>query len=111
MWEFDSWGVDLPAALALLAEAVGGSGVQPGVNCGGVFCPPGRPALPAGVHRVADWCRPRAAGVAGPAWAAQTAARGRTSFVSFRCTAELADGGYKGVECALPPPLHFPCIA
>lgn len=48
VWEFDSWGVDLPTALALLADAVGGGSVRPGLNCGGVFSPAARPALPAG---------------------------------------------------------------
>ena len=48
VWEFDSWGVDLPAALRLLAELTGGSRITPGVNCGGAFCSPARPQLPAG---------------------------------------------------------------
>lgn len=48
MWEFDSWGVDLPAALRLLAELVGGASITPGVNCKGAFCTPSRPQLPAG---------------------------------------------------------------
>ncbi|KAL4444371.1 hypothetical protein ABPG75_012108 [Micractinium tetrahymenae] len=61
VWEFDSWGVDLPAALALLAELVGGSKVQPRVNCGGVFCTPVRPALPAGRLTAATMCQAVAA--------------------------------------------------
>lgn len=61
VWEFDSWGVDLPAALALLAEAVGGGSVRPGVDCGGVFCPPARPALPAGRLTAATMCQTVAA--------------------------------------------------
>lgn len=48
VWEFDSWGVDLPAALHLLAELVGGSSITPNVNCKGAFCAPSRPQLPAG---------------------------------------------------------------
>lgn len=48
MWEFDSWGVDLPAALRLLAAEVGGDAIRPGLNCGGVFARPSHPQLPTG---------------------------------------------------------------
>lgn len=48
MWEFDSWGVDLPATLRLLSELVGGAAIRPGVNCKGAFCTALRPQLPAG---------------------------------------------------------------
>lgn len=48
VWEFDSWGVDLPATLRLLSELVGGAAIRPGVNCKGAFCTALRPQLPAG---------------------------------------------------------------
>lgn len=51
VWEFDGGDVDLPAALRLLAEEVGGAAIRPGVNCGGIFCTPARPQLPAGECR------------------------------------------------------------
>lgn len=61
MWEFDSWGVDLPAALRLLAAEVGGDAVTPGVNCGGVFARPRRPPLPTGKLTAAALCQAVAA--------------------------------------------------
>jgi hypothetical protein len=61
VWEFDSWAVDLPAALRLLAEVVGGSAIQPGVNCRGTFCNASRPALPAGRLTAAAMCQAVAA--------------------------------------------------
>jgi acetolactate synthase-1/2/3 large subunit len=56
IWEFDSGAVDVPAALALLADTVGGARVAPGANCGGTFAPPGRPPLPAGQLTAAAMC-------------------------------------------------------
>ena len=61
MYEFDSWAVDLPSALRLLAEAVGASDIQPGVNCRGAFCSPGRPALPEGRLTAEAMCQAVAA--------------------------------------------------
>lgn len=61
VWEFDSWGVDLPAALRLLAAEVGGDAVAPGVNCGGVFARPRRPPLPSGKLTAAALCQAVAA--------------------------------------------------
>ncbi|KAL4420103.1 hypothetical protein ABPG77_000584 [Micractinium sp. CCAP 211/92] len=61
VWEFDSWGMDLPAALALLADAVGGGTVRPGLNCGGVFSLAARPTLPAGRLTAATMCQTVAA--------------------------------------------------
>lgn len=48
VWEFDSWGEDLPAALRLLCAEVGGDAVVPGTNCRGIFSPAARPPLPQG---------------------------------------------------------------
>lgn len=48
VWEFDSWGEDLPAALRLLCAEVGGDAVVPGANCRGMFSPAARPPLPKG---------------------------------------------------------------
>ncbi|PRW56678.1 decarboxylase [Chlorella sorokiniana] len=61
VWEFDSWGVDLPAALRLLAELVGGAAITPNVNCKGAFCAPSRPQLPAGRLTAATMCQTVAA--------------------------------------------------
>ena len=48
VWELDSADIDIAEALRLVSTAVGGDNVKPLVNCGGMFCPPKRPALPQG---------------------------------------------------------------
>ena len=53
VWEFDSGAVNLPAALRLLAEEVGGGGITPQVNCRGAFCSAARPPLPKGEQPLA----------------------------------------------------------
>ncbi|EFN57872.1 hypothetical protein CHLNCDRAFT_56997 [Chlorella variabilis] len=53
VWEFDSGAVNLPAALRLLAEEVGGGGITPQVNCRGAFCSAARPPLPKGERPLA----------------------------------------------------------
>jgi hypothetical protein len=51
VWEFDSGAVDLPGALRLLCQLVGGDGVRPGTDCRGAFCAAARPPLPTGACR------------------------------------------------------------
>ena len=53
MWELDSGAADVPAALRALCAEVGGEGITPGVNCGGMFAGPRRPALPS--RALAGW--------------------------------------------------------
>lgn len=53
MWELDSAAADVPAALHALCAEVGGEGITPGANCGGMFAGPRRPALPSGAQ--AGW--------------------------------------------------------
>ncbi|KAK9806179.1 hypothetical protein WJX72_004533 [[Myrmecia] bisecta] len=56
VWELDSGPFTITGTLEKLAQAVGVSGVQPGVNCGGVFSAMSRPSVPSGRLTAAALC-------------------------------------------------------